>query len=284
MKNGLPPVRAWIGAGKRGEARIVAEQIGQQLGDRVAPERRERELPVARLLHPLGVVLGAEVRAAADCGCRRRASTMCSRNASLAGVDPVQVLDQRHRRLRRAARSASTWRITAMQLALARLRLELRRRALGIGDAEEVEEQRQRLGEALVEQHQRPAIFSRALRSSSSCVDAEVGAEHLERSAGTGCSGRARRRGPRRRACRGRGSARRTRSTDGSCRCPPPPRRRPPGRCPARRLRERSLERAQIGGAADEARRGRGRARRRSACAPPPSPRARRRAPARRRP
>ena len=80
----------------------------------------------------------------------------------------------------------------------------------------------------------RPAIFSRALRSSSSSGDAEVGAEQLEDRAGTGCCARGRRRAPRRRACRGRGSARGTRSTGGSSRCPPRPPRPPPGRCPPR--------------------------------------------------
>src|SRR5262245_66091041 len=41
-------------------ARIVAEQVLEQLADRLRPERRQRHLAVVRLLHPGGVGLGAE--------------------------------------------------------------------------------------------------------------------------------------------------------------------------------------------------------------------------------
>ena len=35
------------------EARVPAEQVVEQLADRFGPERRERNLVVPRLLHPL---------------------------------------------------------------------------------------------------------------------------------------------------------------------------------------------------------------------------------------
>ena len=68
----------------------------------------------------------------------------------------------------------------AAQRPLARLGAQLRRRALGIGHSQEVEHQRQVVGEVGVEQEHRPAIFSRAIRSGSRVVDAEVGAQHLQ--------------------------------------------------------------------------------------------------------
>ena len=92
-----------------------------------------------------------------------RASTMCSRNSALRGIEPVEVLDQRHRRLLPRWSLWITWRMHADELALARLGIEARRRALRVADAEEVEEQRQRLGEALVEQHHAPGdLLARA--------------------------------------------------------------------------------------------------------------------------
>ena len=73
-----------------------------------------------------------------------------------------------------------TWRITRDELALARLRIEPRRRALRIGDAEEVEEQRQRIGEAVVEQHHAPGDLLARAAIVVLERDAEVGAEQLE--------------------------------------------------------------------------------------------------------
>ena len=68
----------------------------------------------------------------------------------------------------------------AEELALARLGVHARRGALGIGHAEEVEDQRQVLGEALVEEQQ-PAGDPLARRLVGVLLgDAEVGAEELE--------------------------------------------------------------------------------------------------------
>ena len=72
----------------------------------------------------------------------------------LAGrVEPVQVLEHRDARLA-GALGADQALGDAQQLALARLGVHARRRALGIGHGQEVEDQRQVLGEALVEQQQ----------------------------------------------------------------------------------------------------------------------------------
>src|SRR5436190_11359546 len=48
--------------GESVERRVGAEQVGQQLLDRLWAERQERKLLVIGPLHPLRVVLGAEVK------------------------------------------------------------------------------------------------------------------------------------------------------------------------------------------------------------------------------
>ena len=68
-------------------------------------------------------------------------------------VKPVQVLEHENARLPRALGVGQALH-QPQQLALARLRVHARRRAQRIGHREEVEHQRQVLGEALVEQEQ----------------------------------------------------------------------------------------------------------------------------------
>ena len=169
------------------------------------------------------------------------ASTWLARKTSLAGSSQCRSSN----RVTPGSRALSAWVkrfINAKQLALARLRVHPSRGALGVGHGEEVEEQRQVVVEALVEQHaacrrSARAPSGRSLARRSRSRRAGAGAR-----AGAGPTWRApgRRRG--RRACPSPACARRTRGRGGSCRrrprrrsrSPAPGRRTPaPGRSPA---------------------------------------------------
>ena len=205
--------------------------------------------------------------AAAGSGCRRARRPCARRNSSLAsssqcrssisvtvGCSSRDALDHLPHH--------------AEQLALARLRVELRRRALR--DRRRRGSRRAaaaRRAKSSSSSTMRPAIFSRALRSSSLARDPEVGAEHLEDRQERDVLAVRDGARLRRRACRARGSARGTRSRAGSCRCPPRRPRRPPAPLPAC-----ASARARLRACAGRPRgrrsaRGRARARRRSGCA-----------------
>jgi hypothetical protein len=96
-----------------------------------------------------------------------------------AAVHPVQVLDQRDAGLRLSGllHQASQH---AEELALARLGVHARRRLRRVGHPEELEEQRQHLPEALVDQQQPPGDLLTHAAIVVLLADAEVGAEDLE--------------------------------------------------------------------------------------------------------
>ncbi len=164
--------------GQSAQARIVAEQVGEQLADRVRTERQQRELLVPRLLHPRGSVLGSEVddqeplATAADCV--HHLLEPCLARA----VDPVQVFDQRHQRaladvaLRDLAQHPE-------QVPLARLGIHPRRRILRVRHAEEIEQQRQHLAVFLGEEQQAPRDLLAHQLIAVALADPVVLAEHL---------------------------------------------------------------------------------------------------------
>src|SRR5439155_19547831 len=94
-------------------------------------------------------------------------------------VEPVEVLEQDHVRFALAERLQEA-RDDTEELPLAIGGVEERRRAGGIGDAEEVEDQRQRLVEARVDQHQRAGDLLPRLALAVLLGEAEHAAEELE--------------------------------------------------------------------------------------------------------
>ena len=101
------------------------------------------------------------------------------------GVDPVQVLEQGDAGLA-GALGADQALGHAQQLALARLGVHARRRALGVGHREEVEDQRQVLAEALVEQQQLAGDPLARRLVGVLLGDVEVGAHDLRAPAAAG--------------------------------------------------------------------------------------------------
>ena len=138
------PVQRWI----------AAEQLAQQLAAGLEAEGREHESAVLEVAHPVGAVLGPECHQQQ----RVRAGDRLDhafQEGLRAGVKPVQVLDQDHFGPLQALHLLQALDRTE-QAALARLRAHRRRRALRPGHAEEIEDQRQRVGERGVEHQQAP--------------------------------------------------------------------------------------------------------------------------------
>src|SRR5207249_3500826 len=131
------------------EARIRAEKILEQLADRVRAQWPDRELLIVRALHPARAVLGPEVQEEEAARGRRRLDHRLDERLA-PGVEPVEVLEERHGRLALPARLGDTA-DHGEELALACLRLETRRGVLGIGHAEEVEDDGERGAEGVVE-------------------------------------------------------------------------------------------------------------------------------------
>jgi hypothetical protein len=94
-------------------------------------------------------------------------------------VEPVQVLDQGHAGLT-GALGVDQALHQAQQLALARLRVHARHGVLGVGDGEEVENQRQVTGEALIQQQQLAGDPLARRPVGVPLGDLEVGAHQLE--------------------------------------------------------------------------------------------------------
>ena len=249
MKNGLPPVRSWI---RRAE-------LGRATGRRRADRRSSSSMRRSRRAAPAAAAGSTTVASTAAWYSGRKLTSSSAAGAgdrldqvgqerSLAGVEPVQVLETSDARLARGSRARATRCMTRRAAAAGAPRGPSRGAGrCGIGHAEEVEEQRQRRRRS----SRRAAASARRSSRAPAPVavvlaDAEVGAQQLEH--GQQRNGLAVRRAVRSKTgdARGRGSARRTRSRGGSCRRRPRRRCRRPGRRPAARLRERRLERRHL--------------------------------------
>ena len=130
-----------------GESRhrwVGAKEVEEQLAARLRAKRQERQLEVVRVLHPAGVVLGAEGdQEERACAGHRVDQRLDERRAAC--VDPVEILPQQQRRLAAAAGLADLLR-EREEPSLPRLGSHAQRGIRGIGDTEEVEEQRQVVG------------------------------------------------------------------------------------------------------------------------------------------
>ena len=141
----------------------LPEQIAEQLADRLGAERRERELLVVGLLHPLGVVLGAEVHEQQRARLPAIASTTCARNASLAASIQCRSSISDDRRLAPPRACDARRRSTREELALARLRVHARRRAAaGRATPRKSKSSGSASRKLSSSSSRRPAIFSRA--------------------------------------------------------------------------------------------------------------------------
>ena len=98
MKNGLPAGARVDVVGQSVRARVIAEEVGEQRADGVGAERRQRDLTVVRLLHPVGAVLGTEVHDEEARRLRDRVHPLGEEGLARR-VEPVQVLDQREHAL-----------------------------------------------------------------------------------------------------------------------------------------------------------------------------------------
>jgi hypothetical protein len=77
--------------GQAARTRVVAEKVLEQLPNRPRPERRQRQPAVVRLLHPGGVILGAEVHHEKSSGPACRLDQDLEHRLAPA-VEPVKVL------------------------------------------------------------------------------------------------------------------------------------------------------------------------------------------------
>ncbi len=178
MKNGLPAVRRLDEVRQPVERGIGAEQIVEQRVDRLGSERSERDLAVVGLRHPRRLVLGAEV---ADREAARPLGGLdvIGEEDLGGGVEPVKVLEHRDAGLARAPCTDQALGHVE-QPALVGLGIHARRRALGVGHSEEIEDQRQVLAEALVEQQQLAGDPLARRLIGVEVGDVEVGAHDLE--------------------------------------------------------------------------------------------------------
>ena len=163
-------------AGQRRQARVRAEQVAQQLRSGVRRQRGQWHLPIPGLLHPLGAVLGPEVQQQQASAPGPRVHQVRNELATWR-VEPVQVLDHRHRGLLGALNHPPQH---ADEQALTRLRADDRRGPCRIANTQELEERRQRFTQRRIEQDDAAGdLFTRhaiVVRHG----DVEVGAEYLE--------------------------------------------------------------------------------------------------------
>jgi hypothetical protein len=139
---------------------------------------RQRQPLVMRPPHPRGVVLRAE--ADDDEGARSRRRLNEVRDERLArAVDPMEILDQAHAWLAPAPRVDQPLH-GLEEAALAHLGVETRQRALGIRDTQEVEEEREGVGQGGVEQQELAGdLLAHCLRGVLR-ADPEVPAQELQ--------------------------------------------------------------------------------------------------------
>ena len=122
------------------ERRIGAQQVIQEIRDGLLSEGPQRELLVARVGHPVGAVLGAEVQQQEGA---RPGNDLCDARQELLAprVDPVDVVEQQNRGLPRASRVDQTPH-EGEQRALPRRRIHRLEGAIRSRHAEKVEGQR----------------------------------------------------------------------------------------------------------------------------------------------
>jgi hypothetical protein len=114
------------------ERRITAEEVGEELTDRLRAERQERKLLVVGELHPRGVVLGTEVEQ------QERPVGGCDLDDDVLDellartIEPVKVLEEDYSRFTGAARARKPPE-EVEKLALARFGTESWGRPLGNG-------------------------------------------------------------------------------------------------------------------------------------------------------
>ena len=238
-KNGIAARARSDERGERRDRRARAHPVAHQLRQRLRTERRHRQLQHPRLARPVGLVLGAEVDQQQRARRAHRLDDLRQEQVA-AGIDPVQVVDQQHDRLGLGAQLHQTAQ-EGEEPALAHRGLELERRAPSGPPTPRKSSTRARSSaKASSSSASSPAIFCARLARPVLLGDAEQVAQQLEQR-------QIRNRLAVRRAvglvdhrARGRGSARRTRRTGGSCRRPPRrPRRR---RVPCLRARAASAD------------------------------------------
>ncbi len=157
---------------------VLAGEVAQQLLGVRMSQRLERERVVVRRAGPGRLVFGPEVDDRQRLRALDRADQFAQQHLARL-VDPVQVLDDGDDRVAASGRPDQLADDPA-QRPVARLGAQLGEGVVGVGHAEEVEEQRQVVGEGGVEQ-QRPAgdlLAHDPLRVAVG--DAEVGAQHLQ--------------------------------------------------------------------------------------------------------
>lgn len=150
MKNGLAAGARVDHVCQAGDTRIGPEQASEELVHRLGAQRRQRQLLVVGPVDPLGFELRAEVddedEARAGDGIH---PLLQPRGAG--AVDPVQVLDQRDGVLGPVLHQLAQH---AEELALLNLWIDVRHRTFRVGHAEELEQDRQNLAIAVVQQEQ----------------------------------------------------------------------------------------------------------------------------------
>jgi hypothetical protein len=159
-------------------ARVAAQQVPEQLSDRLRPERDERKLLVERLPHPRSLILGTEVqdheRAAP---CERLDEVREERVAPR--VEPVEVLEDRDGRVALAPGLDDALH-HADELTLPRLRIEHWRGPFGVRNPEEVVEDGERLAEPLVQEQKPPRDLLACRGVAVLIADSEERPEELE--------------------------------------------------------------------------------------------------------
>ena len=137
--------------GEAADARVVAEEVGEELSHRLFAERHEREPHERRRLHRRRPILGAEVDQCEAARGLRRLDDL-SQIAVAGCVEPVQILEEQDRRFLALPVGMHDGADGGVGAALQRLRVHRRQRAVGVRYAEQVEEDRQIVPQALVEQ------------------------------------------------------------------------------------------------------------------------------------
>jgi hypothetical protein len=161
------------------ERRVRTNQSAHQTRDRVGTEGDERQLLVVGALSPVGSVLGPEVDHH-EGACTRQRVDEIGEESLAARVEPVQVL-YHHQAAALAGGGMHEPPPGRKQGPLSRLgRHLLRYGALGVRHAEEVEQDRQRVAERLVQQQQPAGDLGPRRARLVVAGDPEVVPQHLD--------------------------------------------------------------------------------------------------------